>query len=547
MRRRLFTIASLVVLALNGTHCLNDRIYANQRPLNKRLVGTGFIQASTLSEPAIVHTITCFVIEEGGSLSIALTTTTVVSFTHIKRGRGGVTSRGVNDVIEAVLATPGLDGCFLTIVTLNLSPAITTEQIIQKFGGKKGVGLFDIQKEGQSGNLTLSSSTLINDIQMVKESSGCQTFILISDDPTSLKTFLRQIHDSSSLLSWPTRLVVVTHAQLQSLLAVRREISVTNSVIAILEGGVGNRRASLHICLPFSLRVIRIASWTPRDGLRFSSGFQLFPDKFKSLADGGQMKVASENYPPHAQVEEIAGDSDGRISYSGPVLTLLDTLAMKINFTYNLVRPPDGSWGMRRPDGSWTGMVGMVYRKEVDMALGPFGITYLRSQFIDYTKSMFVDYVRVLAKRGETEVDPWGFVMPLAPTVWFTTFGVLALVLVTVSLMVLVSPDPEKELGNMAVQYVRIFIQQDMVMKSKMLWTRILMGSWVLLLFVVVKCYSGNLMSLLAVRYLPQPYQTLRRVVDDPAVTMLWEANSAFMQVIKATVNFTCRRNCFCL
>ncbi|KAG7155419.1 putative olfactory ionotropic receptor IR4-like 25 [Homarus americanus] len=49
-------------------------------------------------------------------------------------------------------------------------------------------------------------------------------------------------------------------------------------------------------------------------------------------------------------------------------------------------------------------------------------------------------------------------------------------------------------------------------------------------MLVLTKSYAGNLMSNLAVRYIPQPYQSLRDVLDDPSVTMIWEANNAYVQ-----------------
>lgn len=32
---------------------------------------------------------------------------------------------------------------------------------------------------------------------------------------------------------------------------------------------------------------------------------------------------------------------------------------------YKLVRPPDGAWGAKLEDGSWTGMVGMALKKVI--------------------------------------------------------------------------------------------------------------------------------------------------------------------------------------
>ena len=38
-----------------------------------------------------------------------------------------------------------------------------------------------------------------------------------------------------------------------------------------------------------------------------------------------------------------------------------------MNFTYVLTSPPDGEWGGKMADGTWSGMVGMLERREIDM------------------------------------------------------------------------------------------------------------------------------------------------------------------------------------
>ena len=39
-----------------------------------------------------------------------------------------------------------------------------------------------------------------------------------------------------------------------------------------------------------------------------------------------------------------------------------------MNFTYTLIKPPDGQWGAIQPDGSWNGMVKMLADQEIDIA-----------------------------------------------------------------------------------------------------------------------------------------------------------------------------------
>ena len=40
-----------------------------------------------------------------------------------------------------------------------------------------------------------------------------------------------------------------------------------------------------------------------------------------------------------------------------------------MNFTYSVTEPPDGQWGSLRPDGTWTGKVGMLQEKKVDLGM----------------------------------------------------------------------------------------------------------------------------------------------------------------------------------
>ncbi len=94
------------------------------------------------------------------------------------------------------------------------------------------------------------------------------------------------------------------------------------------------------------------------------------------------------------------------------MLDVLLYLSTSINFTYTLVRPPDGKWGVGDANGNWNGMLGMIKRREVcqaslfistmtlcacsfqvDFALGPFGIIYEREkEACDFTYPVVIDY-----------------------------------------------------------------------------------------------------------------------------------------------------------
>lgn len=156
------------------------------------------------------------------------------------------------------------------------------------------------------------------------------------------------------------------------------------------------------------------------------------------------------------------------------------------------MRPPDGTFGNRLENGTATGMVGMASRQvrlhgykiviiayvdiqychdhsdllslpnlsarqEVDLALGPFGVTATRAVIVDYTTPVLSDYLKILGGRGRPEVDPWGFLLPLAPLVWAGLLGALVLLMAVVLLLARCASLQTPALAP----YVRVLLQES--------------------------------------------------------------------------------------
>ncbi|XP_042219559.1 glutamate receptor 4-like, partial [Homarus americanus] len=137
-------------------------------------------------------------------------------------------------------------------------------------------------------------------------------------------------------------------------------------------------------------------------------------------------------------------------------------------------------------------------------------------------------------KRG-VEADPWGFLLPLAPLVWvaiLTALVVLPVVMFLFSLFCSLLSNPPNESATDAFSMFRVLLQQDISFPDDWWWERVLLGVWMLTTLVLTRSYAGNLMSLLAVRHIPQPYQTLQDVLDDPSVIMIWQSGSTNEHII---------------
>ena len=68
----------------------------------------------------------------------------------------------------------------------------------------------------------------------------------------------------------------------------------------------------------------------------------------------------------------------------GVELRLLQYAASALNFSYRLVMPEDGEWG-RPVNGTWTGKVGQVLKKNADLAVGGLVYTKERANVVQYS------------------------------------------------------------------------------------------------------------------------------------------------------------------
>ncbi|XP_045117655.1 glutamate receptor ionotropic, delta-2-like [Portunus trituberculatus] len=196
-------------------------------------------------------------------------------------------------------------------------------------------------------------------------------------------------------------------------------------------------------------------------------------------------------------------------------------------------------YGTKQADGTWSGMIGMIIKEEADISMVSFAYTSSRGQVVDYTTPLLVQYSVILGKLGQPELDPWSFHLPLEPYVWLSI--VITLLLVSVVMLLLSStsrPFLSKRSPCWAsdvFQLLRVLLQQDILTTHDIWQRRVVLATWMIVAFVLVRSYASNLMSVLAVRYIQQPYQSLRNVLDDPGVTMIWQTNSSRVQYFRVS------------
>ena len=83
------------------------------------------------------------------------------------------------------------------------------------------------------------------------------------------------------------------------------------------------------------------------------------------------LMIAAMPWPPFVIMTE---DADGKVQVEGAFWEPIKFWLHVRNFTYTVVRPSDGIWGVCSEPNNCTGLIGMVNTRKVDFALGNYHI-----------------------------------------------------------------------------------------------------------------------------------------------------------------------------
>ncbi|XP_076038813.1 glutamate receptor ionotropic, delta-1-like [Oratosquilla oratoria] len=290
---------------------------------------------------------------------------------------------------------------------------------------------------------------------------------------------------------------------------------------------------------------------------RFNHVSQL-PARIEAMVK--HLVIGAEQWVPWLRISK---SREGSNVYSGIMHDLLLSMSTALNFTYELRRPPDGLWGVGFPNGSWSGMMGMVKRREVDFALGPFAVNWERFHHAcDFTQPIYVDYEGVFMRRPRIEIDLFAFVRPFGPMTWacvLASLMVVWVVLVLVSrtteernLLREASPKSEtlpKEIspkkgrtggrgrGHRDKSSYLLWILRCITSQSNT-WhpvsgsCRIVAGTWVFVSLVLLTLFSGTLIAMLTVPKVQLPIDSTQDLVTQSKLPWAIESGSFLYQML---------------
>ncbi|KAK7489271.1 hypothetical protein BaRGS_00019523, partial [Batillaria attramentaria] len=241
---------------------------------------------------------------------------------------------------------------------------------------------------------------------------------------------------------------------------------------------------------------------------------------------------------------------DGEKVYQGVIMDILQELSMRLNFSYILLTPPDNSWGQKQADGQWDGLIGMLTRKEADMAVGPLTLTLERSSVADPTTPYAYDNVVVIFRHQPSTAD-FGtfFLQPFQTPVYVTLGGCFVSVLVLLLLLencqrrfggrLQRAKSGTKAVLGLVMKAVEVLLagilSRPFKPEIESRAGHVLMWAWMMFGVVLASVYSSKLTSSLTVSDQTLPFTSLSQLVNQDTYTWGFTAGTATETLLKAS------------
>ncbi|VDI36281.1 Hypothetical predicted protein [Mytilus galloprovincialis] len=258
---------------------------------------------------------------------------------------------------------------------------------------------------------------------------------------------------------------------------------------------------------------------------------QLFPNA-KNGFNGRMLRVTTLEWGAMTIIQE-----DG--NFTGLCFDILNEIARRLNFTYSVIIPPDGAFGAELPNGTWTGMVGMIQSEQADLVVSSLTINSDREKVIDFTYPFLFDHVTVVyAKPGERK---WRTLIKPFETSVLVMIGV-SLIAMSFIYCLQEKWNPiyytvsRRQSPSMYYSFWYMYgalLSQGGEPLPVSLAGRTLVSCWWIFCIVSIAVYSGNLTASFAVHKTKLPFTSLEEMVEQKEFKWGTLGSSAFQTAFK--------------
>ena len=218
-------------------------------------------------------------------------------------------------------------------------------------------------------------------------------------------------------------------------------------------------------------------------------------------------------------------DTTNLTSFTGIYYEVIQEIAKYLNMTFTIIIPEDGQFGHEYSNGSWSGLVGQLHRKEVDFVIAPITVSKLRRKVIDYADyPLDITYITGVYRMPNRTIDTLSLIfLPFNTHLWM---GCLICIVLFSFIITLIEIKVNHRFiacfEFMAKSYLKqlylaffSLMQQSIFDKTKPnISNRVLWSGWLLFCMILLCVWSSNLISHLTVHKIVTPFETLSDLLE---------------------------------
>ncbi|GBO16936.1 hypothetical protein AVEN_110564-1 [Araneus ventricosus] len=214
------------------------------------------------------------------------------------------------------------------------------------------------------------------------------------------------------------------------------------------------------------------------------------------------IKVASLSV---AHILDVQSTETGEQVFNGVEGRLLTTLAKTLHFQFKHITPSDNTLGLPEENGNWTGIMGLLQRRETDFGMCGIAMLYDRLDVADFSQIYNIESLTFLVERPGSLPAMWAFVKIFHSVLW----GVIIFTILIAPFVCAFLLKHKSSATDLLIQFFSSILRQPLDFKMTSTRSRIFIASWLIFALVISFSYSACLLSYLSLPLQGKPITTL--------------------------------------
>ncbi|KPM02495.1 Glutamate receptor delta-1 subunit precursor (GluR delta-1)-like protein [Sarcoptes scabiei] len=234
---------------------------------------------------------------------------------------------------------------------------------------------------------------------------------------------------------------------------------------------------------------------------------------------------------------------------------LIATFANYFNFSVELI-DCKGVYGVKNPNGTWSGMIGMISLKEIDIGIGGYIITYERHLVVDHLYPHWIDELSYATSLPAKQISFDLLLKPFTWEIWLCIFASFLFLFLFNTIRFALScwdssnlkqndqSQRKNEKCSMQNNSNIIWISFCLLLQQPSHWLRsldltlkIFIVFWMISVFLLAQIYGGRLYSILTIpsQYTIDSILKLADACRSKKMVSLIQANTSFYEIFSSS------------